>query len=670
MRNKTLIFVGFIMFLSFICESGNAAILFGRVTDQSKHAIAEATVVLVKAADVKKIKSLSPVEDLALEASKKGYSETLTDNNGNYKFSKSPIGKFFPFVIPAKNDVIHLPGGNKSRISITVKKSKRLNIEITTYPSSKAHYVGSSKCLSCHRRVAIKYTLLFLGLRKPGKLNGLQKMGLTGSYHAAEITDKKMLDKFIEKDKWICLSRYGAWLGHDKRGYYFQLAESKTAVRTKKFRIDFTYGGDTKDWKAVFLTTTGKNGQPEPFHGKNSDGSYAYFQIAPFAYFVAKNKIVPYKDNIKNWSSSGFKGSRYDSFDLKCAGCHGATGITKDKKGDLIVKFVPDKAGYTLDDGTTNRYDINVGCEKCHGPGSEHILHHGRGIIQPGDLPAGRYRLVCGRCHQRGTGKGIIDGIHTTGSVASKGNLLQGEAIAFAPSGISPAQFYGTKNGTGILPFTGIKTDKGYFTPINMNDNPHSWQDKKFGTKFNHSKGNYQQYLDFTRSGMANNSRMLVVCADCHDAHKAANYRQLRFNEKNNRLCLTCHNGTILPNMKLPFDSLTLREIQRFNKSDKRKIAIAVKKHMTKRASPVMGAMYDPLGMKVGRCTSCHMPNTAKSAEFTTQKNGFIVGDINSHTFDVMGFMPIMKMRAKYGKTGVTPSGYTNKCGVCHHGTK
>jgi len=89
-------------------------------------------------------------------------------------------------------------------------------------------------------------------------------------------------------------------------------------------------------------------------------------------------------------------------------------------------------------------------------------LHHGRGIIQPGDLPAGRYRLVCGRMHQRGTGKGIIDGIHTTGSVASKGNLLQGEAIAFAPSGISPAQFYGTKNGTGILPFTGIKTDKGY----------------------------------------------------------------------------------------------------------------------------------------------------------------------------------------------------------------
>ncbi len=132
MRNKTLIFVGFIMFLSFICESSNAAILFGRVTDQSKHAIAGATVVLVKAADVKRINSLSPVEDLALEAFKKGYAETLTNTNGNYKFGKVPNGKFFPFVIPAKDDTIHLPGGNKSRISIAVKKSERLNIEITT----------------------------------------------------------------------------------------------------------------------------------------------------------------------------------------------------------------------------------------------------------------------------------------------------------------------------------------------------------------------------------------------------------------------------------------------------------------------------------------------------------------------------------------------------------
>ncbi|NOZ84143.1 MAG: hypothetical protein GXP60_04960 [Epsilonproteobacteria bacterium] len=671
MRNKVLLFVGAVLFLFLMSRSGFAAILFGKITDQSSHPVANAKVVLVNAADAGNINSLSPVEDLANEAAVKGYLWTLSNAEGNYKFENVPAVRVFPFVIPAKNDTIHLPGGNKSRVSIVIKGSKRLNIEITTFPSSKAHYVGSSKCLSCHRRVSAKYTLLFLGLRKPGQLSGLQKTGLSGSYHDAEITNRKMLNKFKNPAEWIKLSGYGAWLGHDKSGYYFQLAESKTAVRTEKYKIDFTYGGDTKNWKAVFITTTGKNGRPEPLHGKNSDGSYAYLQIAPFAYFVAKDKIVPYSESVKNWFYGGFKGNRYESFDLKCAGCHGATGIEKDNEGNLVVKFVPDQSGYTLDDGTTNRYDINVGCEKCHGPGSEHLKHHARGIIKPSDLPAGRFRLVCGRCHQRGIGKGIIDGTHTTGSIASSGNLLNGGSIKFAPSGISPAEFYGTKNGTGILPFEGVaKTGHGYFTPINMNSDPHSWQDRKFGTKFNHSKGNYQQYLDFARSGMAKNDRMLVVCADCHNDHKATNDHQLRFNEKNNRLCLTCHNGDILPNTKTVFDSLTLNEIKRFSKSDIKKIAIAVKKHMAKRASPVMGMMYDPLITKMGRCTSCHMPKTAKSAEFKIQKNGFIVGDIHSHTFDVMGFMPIMKMKAKYGKIGVTPNGYTNSCGVCHHGTK
>jgi tetratricopeptide (TPR) repeat protein len=62
--------------------------------------------------------------------------------------------------------------------------------------------------------------------------------------------------------------------------------------------------------------------------------------------------------------------------------------------------------------GTTNQYrrdsfQLGVTCEKCHGPGREHIEHH-RGnpaaqaatfIVHPGDLPRERQMEVCAQCH-------------------------------------------------------------------------------------------------------------------------------------------------------------------------------------------------------------------------------------------------------------------------------
>ncbi len=56
---------------------------------------------------------------------------------GLYKFDKATNARVFPFSLTAKGDTTHLPGGNRSRTGIIIKNSRRLNIEIMTYPSSK-----------------------------------------------------------------------------------------------------------------------------------------------------------------------------------------------------------------------------------------------------------------------------------------------------------------------------------------------------------------------------------------------------------------------------------------------------------------------------------------------------------------------------------------------------
>ena len=69
-----------------------------------------------------------------------------------------------------------------------------------------------------------------------------------------------------------------------------------------------------------------------------------------------------------------------------------------------------------IHDGDGGLDDMSIGCEACHGPGSEHIAEgpsRGKAIVVPGLLAAERASMICGRCHTRGEGKGTIGGAHT-----------------------------------------------------------------------------------------------------------------------------------------------------------------------------------------------------------------------------------------------------------------
>jgi hypothetical protein len=93
-----------------------------------------------------------------------------------------------------------------------------------------------------------------------------------------------------------------------------------------------------------------------------------------------------------------------------CAGCHltGWERYEDPATGQLLVRAVDDPNGELNIDDDPAMDEINIGCENCHGPGSEHAEGSGRTglIVNPAYLSAERSSVVCGRCHDRRQGYG------------------------------------------------------------------------------------------------------------------------------------------------------------------------------------------------------------------------------------------------------------------------
>ena len=143
----------------------------------------------------------------------------------------------------------------------------------------------------------------------------------------------------------------------------------------------------------------------------------------------------------------------------ECAGCH-VTGLDPEKK-----TFV----------------DMGVGCEACHGPGSNHVEavpgYEIPTIIQAARLTPAAAAQICGSCHTRGRDK--------TGNYAY------------------PAQ-YQTHKGEGNI--------RLYF------DEVHPKEDPQYFWPSGESRYSNQQYLDWKQSEHA---KMGVVCVTCHSVHKS-----------------------------------------------------------------------------------------------------------------------------------------------------
>ncbi len=300
--------------------------------------------------------------------------------------------------------------------------------------------------------------------------------------------------------------------------------------------------------------------------------------ILPIQYNVSTSEWVTY--NTSDWyagttplytASSTLETDVYkkNSWERKCMGCHSVTGILSLEFSNSPTTGIAQHRADWVERG--------VGCEACHGPGSAHVWGNGAlgtvaapYIVNPAKLTRDRAMDVCGQCHSRGLSVGTLGG--QTGDTYTLEYWYDGQRT-FRPSDVLVDSY----------------TDAGGY-----------WTDTY--AEFRVSKQHHQQWNDMYQSAhLAANAADSVTCASCHDVHGPVGYaRQMKLSAQDNSICLTCHGSNGSAQQRFATDSQIVQHMGNQHRS------------------------YAPGTTGTGRCISCHMTATAKTA---------INYDIRNHTF-------------------------------------
>ena len=340
-----------------------------------------------------------------------------------------------------------------------------------------------------------------------------------------------------------------------------------------------------------------------------SEGYSEGYYVSPIQFNEPTNEYVVYHGS--DWYADGIP--IYNSSSLltdiagnsrniakNCNGCH-ASGVEfwQDGNGEWLSKGAPviDEEKYA---GMVNYFDldgdgdldqINTGCERCHGAGSDHAATGDKTkIINPANLTADEANNMCGMCHSRG--KSLPN--NTFGFPYHDDTLTDwtiGEMVS------------------------DVYSDGGGY-----------WGDKVAEGPTNSTK-HHQQFLDLYQSSKPTYTYHQVTCFECHDVHNDTKHHITKqvietdslgaeitivTENDNNTLCLSCHatHGA--------FEDISVEMVADYeNNIDG--IGAIVSDH-TKHP-------YDPTGNGSSRCSKCHMPKVGKSA---------VAYDMHSHTFEVI----------------------------------
>lgn len=385
----------------------------------------------------------------------------------------------------------------------------------------------------------------------------------------------------------------------------------------------------------------------------------------------------------------------YNSLSRNCAGCH-ATGLKLEMQ-DITYTPVGATTPTTYKQIVTSwdYKDLNVTCERCHGPGSEHFnsvtgLDKTK-LIMPQYLTSKAANETCGQCHANHDGRsitpaGVFKPAYDGNFKATSGNG------SFVP-GLNSLETFFTKYN---LPMT-IALEPGKVPVDNWQSGSYvAWPDQV------HGRVHSQELLELSRSVHYDNPYEKLVCFDCHNAHdlnggpaaqKVGDYTFKNVTYANNTLCLTCH-ATHGPFADVSTADVAVLQLDAGRKvtmngaavtvsdSDKAlardRVAKAVAEHMQVKAG-MGGAMYTPTDpdLPTGSCTSCHMAKIGRQQDINvdamyhlaTDSNGnsaVAEGNVASHVFDIVWPAQSAVLKNPDPSKGRDFDIMPNSCSKCH----
>ena len=311
--------------------------------------------------------------------------------------------------------------------------------------------------------------LLVLFVRTLGPLNKFQLTQQASFLSSAHYVGSQSCEKCHQQiyDRWKKTPM--ANVVRDPRQYPDaitpDLATNNIAPFTKD-QVAFVYGSL---WKQRYFTKVGDDYFPLGAQWEVKNHKWSKYHVAD-----GTDWWVPYYPSDNSGRPTG----------PLCDGCH--------------------SVGYDIQ--TKQVAEWNVGCERCHGPGSEHVAHPTRAnTINPSALNYVAASDACIQCHSQG--RPLTDPIgdkHYDWPVGYNVGLNLRDFWKLEQPSLGTQDFY-------------------YFAESTAHKN--RMQGNDFVTSVMYTRG--------------------ITCFDCHDVHGTGNYAQLR--KPAQQLCLDCH-GPLSPN--------------------------------------------------------------------------------------------------------------------------